>query len=46
MSPGSAVTGCFVPLTVTDVTVFPPGERWGRIPFVTTASRTPICHMV
>jgi len=28
------------------ITVFPPCERWGRIPFVTTASRTPICYMV
>ena len=46
MSPENTVTGCFVTLTVTDITVFPPGERWGRIPFVTTASRTPICHMV
>ena len=36
MSPEDTVTGCFVTLTVTDITVFPPGERWGRIPFVTT----------
>ena len=36
MSPENTVTECFVTLTVTDITVFPPGERWGRIPFVTT----------
>ena len=46
VSPENTVTGRYVTLTVTDITVFPPGERWGRIPFVTTASRTPICHMV
>ena len=46
MSPENTVTGRYVTLEVTDITVFPPCERWGRIPFVTTASRTPTCHMV
>ena len=36
MSPENTVTERFITLTVTGVTVFPPGERWGRIPFVTT----------
>ena len=38
MSPENTVTGRYVTLTVTDITVFPPGERWGRMPFVTTIS--------
>lgn len=46
MSPENTVAERFVTLTVTDITVFPPGERWGRIPFVTTSSMIPVLHVL
>ena len=48
MSPENTITVCFVTLTVTDITIFPSGERWGRIPFVTTPRLYPgtVCSQV